>query len=78
MSVWRDVQEAGRNARRKQGGGARGRVRVTGADGTVVRVKRVKTVRRMCVELVGKWRAMGRSKVRHKTARGYKSEKTGR
>ena len=44
MSVWRDVQEAGRNARRKQAGGARGRVRVTGADETAVRVKGVKTV----------------------------------
>ena len=39
MSVWRDVQEAGRNARRKQAGRARGRVTVIGADETVVRVK---------------------------------------
>ena len=53
-------------------------MRVTGADETVVRVKRVKTVRRTCVELVWKWRAMGRSEVRYKTARGYKSEETGR
>ena len=35
MSVWRDVHEAGRNARRKQAGGV--------ADETVVRVKGVKT-----------------------------------
>ena len=39
MSVWRDVQEAGRNARRKQAGRARGRVTAIGADETVVRVK---------------------------------------
>ena len=39
MSVWRDVQETGRNARRKQAGRARGRVTVIGADETVVRVK---------------------------------------
>ena len=44
MSVWRDVQEAGRNARRKQAGGAGGRVRVIGADETAVRVKGVKKV----------------------------------
>ena len=44
MSVWRDVQEAGRNARRKQSGGARGQVRVIGEDETVVRVKGEKTV----------------------------------
>ena len=44
MSVWRDVQEAGRNARGKQAGGARGRVRVIGADETAVRVKGVKKV----------------------------------
>ena len=39
MSVWRDVQEAGRNARRKQAGRARGRATVIGADEAVVRVK---------------------------------------
>ena len=39
MSVWRDVQEAGRNARRKRGGQARVRATVIGADETVVRVK---------------------------------------
>ena len=39
MRARRDVQEAGRNARRKQTGGARGQVRVTGADETAVRVK---------------------------------------
>ena len=44
MSVWRDVQEAGRNARRKQAGGAGGQVKVIGADETVVRVKGVKKV----------------------------------
>ena len=44
MSVWRDVQEAGRNARRKQSGGARGQVRVIGEDETVVRVNGEKTV----------------------------------
>ena len=44
MSARRDVQEAGRNARRKQAGGARGQVSVIGADETVVRVKGVKTV----------------------------------
>ena len=44
MSARRDVQEAGRNARRKQAGGARGRATVTGADETVVRVKGVKKV----------------------------------
>ena len=43
MSAWRDVQEAGRNARGKQAS-ARGRVRVMGADETVVRVKGVKKV----------------------------------
>ena len=40
MSVWRDVQEAGRNARRKQAG----RATVIGADETPVRVKGKKTV----------------------------------
>ena len=44
MSVWRDVQEAGRNARGKHAGGARGQVRVMGADETAVRVKGVKKV----------------------------------
>ena len=44
MSVWRDVQEAGRNARGKQAEGAGGRVRVIGADETAVRVNGVKTV----------------------------------
>ena len=44
MSVWRDIQEAGRNARRKQAGGARGRATVTGEDETVGRVKGEKTV----------------------------------
>ena len=44
MSARRDVQEAERNARRKQAGGARGRATVTGADKTVVRVKGEKTV----------------------------------
>ena len=44
MSVWRDVQEAGRNARRKHAGRARGQVRVMGADETAVRVKGVKKV----------------------------------
>ena len=39
MSVWRDVQEAGRNARRKRAGQARGRATAIGADETVVRVK---------------------------------------
>ena len=39
MSVWQDVQEAGRNARRKQAGRARVRATVIGADETVVRVK---------------------------------------
>ena len=40
----RDVQEAGRNARRKQAGGARGRATVTGEDETAVRVNGEKTV----------------------------------
>ena len=44
MSVWRDVQEAGRNARRKQAGRAGGQVKVIGADETAVRVKGVKKV----------------------------------
>ena len=44
MSARRDVQEAGRNARRKQSGQARGRVTVIGADETVVRVKAEKAV----------------------------------
>ena len=44
MNAWRDVQEAGRNARGKQVGGAGGRVRVIGADETAVRVKGVKKV----------------------------------
>ena len=44
MSARRDVQEAGRNARGKQAGGERGRVTVTGAVETVVRVNGVKTV----------------------------------
>ena len=44
MSARRDVQEAGRNARRKQAGDARGRATVTGADETVVRVKGETTV----------------------------------
>ena len=39
MSVWRDVQEAGRNARREQSG----RAPAIGADETVVRVKGEKT-----------------------------------
>ena len=44
MSARRDVQEAGRNARRKQAGRAGGHARVTGADETAVRVKGVKKV----------------------------------
>ena len=44
MSARRDVQEAGRNARRKQAGGARGRATVTGEDETAVRVNGEKTV----------------------------------
>ena len=44
MSARRDVQEAGRNARRKQAEGAGGHVRVTSADETVVRVKGETTV----------------------------------
>ena len=44
MSARRDVQEAGRNARRKQAEGARGQVRVIGADETAVRVKGETTV----------------------------------
>ena len=45
MSVWRDVLEAGRNARRKQAGRTRGHVTAIGADETVVRqVKGEKTV----------------------------------
>ena len=44
MSVWRDVQEAGRNARKKQAGQACGRVSAIGADETVVRVKGEKAV----------------------------------
>ena len=44
MSVWRDVQEAGRNARRKHADGARGRVSAISADETAVRVKGAKTV----------------------------------
>ena len=44
MSVWRDIQEAGRNARGKQAGRARGQVKVIGADETAVRVKGVKKV----------------------------------
>ena len=39
MNVWRDIQEAGRNARREQSGRARGRVTAIGADETVVLVK---------------------------------------
>ena len=42
MSARRDVQEAGRNARRKQSG--RGRATVVGADETVARVKGEKAV----------------------------------
>ena len=42
MSVWRDVQKAGRNARGKQSRWAGGQVRVIGADETAVRVKGVK------------------------------------
>ena len=38
-SVWRDVQEAGENARRRLAKQARGRVRVIGADETFVKVK---------------------------------------
>ena len=44
MSARRDVQEAGRNARRKRSGQARGRVTAIGADETVVRVKGEKAV----------------------------------
>ena len=44
MSARRGVQEAGRNARRKQAGGARGRATVTGEDETVVRVNGEKIV----------------------------------
>ena len=44
MSARRDVQDAGRNARRKQTGQARGRVRVPGADKTMVRVKGEKAI----------------------------------
>ena len=44
MSARRDVQEAGRNARRKQARGEGGRVRVIGADESAVRVKGVKKV----------------------------------
>ena len=44
MSARRDVHEAGRNARGKQAGGARGTRTVTGADETVVRVKGETTV----------------------------------
>ena len=43
-SVWRDVQEAGENARRRLSEQARGRVRVIGADETFVKVKGDKTV----------------------------------
>ena len=43
-SVWRDVQEAGENARRSLAEQARGRVRVVGADETYVRVKGKKRV----------------------------------
>ena len=39
MSARRGVQEAGRNARKKRAGRARGHVTSTGADETVVRVK---------------------------------------
>ena len=39
MSARRDVQEAGRNARKKRAGRARGHVTAIGADETVVRVK---------------------------------------
>ena len=44
MSARRDVQEAVRNARGKHAGRTGGRVRVTGADETVVRVKGETTV----------------------------------
>ena len=44
MSARRDVQEAGRNARKKQAGRTRERVTAIGADETVVRVKCEKTV----------------------------------
>ena len=44
MSVWRGVKEAGRNARRKQSGRARGRATAIGADETAVSVKGEKTV----------------------------------
>ena len=44
MSARRGVQEAGRNARGKQAEGARGQVKVIGADETAVRVKGVKKV----------------------------------
>ena len=39
MSVWRDVQEAGTNALRGWMGRSYGRVRIMGADETVVKVK---------------------------------------
>ena len=44
MSARRDVQEAGRNARKKQSGRTRGRVTAIGADETMVRVKGEKAV----------------------------------
>ena len=44
MSARRDVQEAGRNARRKQPGQAFGHMAAIGADETVVRVKGEKAV----------------------------------
>ena len=44
MSARRDVQEAGRNARRKQAGRTVRRVTVIGADETVGRVKGEKAV----------------------------------
>ena len=44
MSARRDVQEAGRNARKKQAGRTRGHMTVVGADETVVRVKGEKAV----------------------------------
>ena len=42
-SVWRDVQEAGENARRSLAKQARGRVKAVGADETFVEVKGEKT-----------------------------------
>ena len=95
MSVWRDVQQSGSNALGGWLNRHRGRVRLMGADETVLDETVLKVRgRQTVVELSEKWRSLtchqrvrgmpqtnnctertiGRSKIRYKTTRGYKSE----